>query len=126
MAFGQPPAGSAPLDGPPPSPQAFGAGPTGGAPFSLGALVPAQVPSAQMPPEVLTGVLASSETIGKLLDSYAQVAPDLAAEFNALKDQLQAVLAKLVTAGAGATSPANPGAQFPAAFDRGVSGPGPV
>lgn len=52
----------------------LGGGPTGGAPFSMDAMVP-QVPSAQMPPEVLTGVLASSETIGKLLDSYAQVAP---------------------------------------------------
>jgi hypothetical protein len=92
----------------------------------MGALVPAQVPAAAMPPEVLTGVLASSETIGKLLDSYAQIAPDLAAEFNALKDQLQAVLAKLVTAGAGATSPTNPGSQFPAAFDRGQASPGPV
>lgn len=47
-------------------------------------------------------------------------------EFNALKDQLQAVLAKLVTAGAGATSPTNPGAQFPAAFNRGVPSPGAV
>ena len=122
-----PGAGSAPLDGPPPSPQATGAGPTGGAPFSLDAMAPPPtVPTNQMPPEILTGILASSEKIGQLLDSYAQVAPDLALKFNAIKNQLQAVLAELAVAGAGATSPTNPGAQFPAAFDRGIAGPGTV
>ena len=121
------PQASGPLDGPPPSPQLMGGGPTGGAtPFSLSAMAPPQVPSAQMPPEILTGILQSASKIGELLDSYAQVAPDLAMEFAAIKESLQTVLAQLVQAGAGATDPTATGPAFPAAFDRGVAGAGAV
>jgi hypothetical protein len=78
-----------------------------------------------MPPEVLTGILQSSDTIGKLLDSYAQVAPDLAMKFAMIKDQLQAVLAELIGAGAGPTSPTAVGAAFPGGgIDKGIPGPG--
>lgn len=120
------PQSSSPLDGPPPSPQAVGAGPTGEqTPLSLNQLAP-PVPSAQMPPEMLTGILQSAETIGTLLDSYAQALPDLAADFGQVKNQLQAVLAKVLVAGAGAMSPTAVGSQFPMAFDRGISGPGTV
>lgn len=114
------------LDGPPPSPQAAGAGPTG-APtdFSLQAVAP-PIPSAQMPPEMLTAVLESATQIGALLDSYAQALPDMAVDFAAVKDHLQTVLAKLLTSGAGAISPTATGAQFPAAFDRGMAGAGAV
>jgi hypothetical protein len=106
----------------------FGGGPTGGAtPFSLSAMAPPQVPSAQMPPEILTGILQSASKIGELLDSYAQVAPDLAMEFAAIKEQLQVTLASLVQAGAGATSPTATGPAFPGGgMDRGIAGAGAV
>lgn len=80
-----------------------------------------------MPPEVLTGVLQSAETIGQMLDSFAQVAPDKAAQFAMIKDQLQSVLAQLVVAGAGPTSPTAVGSAPPmGGIDRGMSGPGGV
>lgn len=115
------------LSGPPPSPQGAGGGPTGGAPFSMAGLAPPPVPSTMMPPEVVTGILASAEKIGSLLDSYAQVAPDLAMKFAMIKDQLQAVLAELVKAGATPTSPTATGPGFPGGgMDRGVAGAGAV
>ena len=111
------------LNGPPPSPQLLGGAPTG---MSLAGLAgPAPVPSGGMPPEILTGIVQSAEQIGTLLDAYAQVAPDLAGEFAAVKAQLQTVLAKLIAQGAGATSPTNAGPGFPAAFDRGLPTAGP-
>lgn len=114
------------LDGPPPSPQGLGGGPTGQpTPFSLGALAGPQVSSAQLPPEMLTGILQSSETIGQLLDSYAQATPDLAADWSAVKDLLATTLAKLVAAGGGPTAPTATGPAFPAAFDRGMPNAGP-
>ena len=114
------------LDGPPPSPQAGGAGPTGEpTPQSLQQLAP-PVPSNQVPPEILTGILQSAETIGTLLDSYSQALPDLAVDFQMIKSQLQQVFARLMTAGAGPTSPTASGPQFPAAMDRGIAGPGAV
>lgn len=123
---GMMPQGSQTLDGPPPSPQMAGAGPMGGAtPMSLSQLAPPQVPSAQMPPEILTGLLQASQKIGELLDSFAQVAPDLAMDFSALKDQLAMILAKLVQSGAGPTAPTATGPAFPGGgMDRGLSGPG--
>ena len=112
------------LDGPPPSPQSIGAGPTGQAtPFSLDQLAP-PVPSNQLPPEMLTGIMQSAQQIAQLLDSYAQATPDLAADWAMLKDQLAMVLAKLVQSGAGPTSPTATGPAFPAAFDRGIAGAG--
>lgn len=126
MAYPPLPQSASRLDGPPPSPQAVGAGPTG-APtdFSLQQLAP-PVPSAQMPPEILTGIMQSAQTISDLLDAYAQTVPDMAADFAMLKDALAQVLAKLVQNGAGATSPTATGPAFPAAFDRGISGAGTV
>ena len=112
------------LDGPPPSPQSMGAGPTGQpTPFSLDQLAP-PVPSNQLPPEMLTGIMQSAQQIAQLLDSYAQATPDLAADWAMLKDQLAMVLAKLVQAGSGPTSPTATGPAFPAAFDRGIAGAG--
>lgn len=115
-----------PLNGPPPSPQSVGAGPTG-APtnFSLEAVAPPVAPD-QMPAEMLNAVIASAEKIGAMLDSYAQAIPMLAIEFAQVKDHLQQVLAQLLSVGAGATSPTATGQQFPAAFDRGVAGAGTV
>src|SRR5262245_30602480 len=120
------PQAASPLDGPPPSPQSVGAGPTGQpTPFSLDQLAP-PVTSDRLPPEMLTGIMQSAQTIAELLDSYAQATPDLASDWGMVKDALATVLAKLVQSGAGATSPTATGPAFPAAFDRGISGAGTV
>ena len=117
-----------PLDGPPPSPQSMGAGPTG-APtqFSLSAIAPGTVPSQQLPPEVLTAIVSSAQKIATMLDGYTQATPDMAADWGAVKDALQVALAKLMTQGAGAMSPTATGAQFPGGgVDRGISGAGTI
>jgi hypothetical protein len=115
-----------PLNGPPPSPQTIGGGPTGSpTPFSLQAVAPPVAPD-QMPAEMLSTIIQSAEKIGTMLDSYAQAIPALAVQFAQVKDHLQQVLAQLLTAGAGPSSPTAPGQQFPAAFDRGISGAGAV
>lgn len=108
------------LDQPPPSSQLAGSGPTGQpTALSLGSLAPPSVPSSQMPPEILTGIMQSAQSIAQLFDSYAQATPDLAQDWAQLKDQLATVLGKLATVGAGPTSPTSSGPAFPAAFDRG-------
>lgn len=115
-----------PLNGPPPSPQAVGGGPTGApTPFSLSAVAPPVAPD-QMPAEMLSTIIQSADKIGTMLDSYAQAIPSMAVQFQQVKDHLQQVLAQLLTSGAGATSPTASGSQFPAAFDRGMAGPGGV
>jgi hypothetical protein len=116
------------LDQAPPSPQSMGAGPTGSpTPFSMQALAPPTTPADQMPPEILTAILQSAQKIGSMLDSYAQVAPDLAAQFAMIKDQLATVLAQLTTKGAGAMSPTASGQQAPmGGMDRGIAGAGMV
>src|SRR5436190_8515362 len=120
---GMPQSGSA-MDTAPPSPQSVGAGPTGTpTPMSLSQMAP-RAPSAQMPPEILSGILQSSETVAQLLDSWAQALPDLATDFALVKDVLQRAQAKVVAAGANPTSPTSTGSAFPAAFDRGMSGAG--
>ncbi len=118
---------SSPLDGPPPSPQAAGSGPQGQPNnFSLQNLAP-PVPSAQMPQEVLTAIVQSATKIASLFDSYSQATPDMAADWALLKSQLQATLAKLMSNGAGATSPTATGSQFPGGgMDRGIAGPGTI
>ncbi len=123
-----PPGTTSALDQAPPSPQSMGAGPTGSpTPFSMSAVAPPTVPSDQMPPEILTAILQSAQKIGSMLDSYAQVAPDLAVQFAQLKDQLAVILATLTTKGAGAMSPTASGQQFPGGgLDRGVAGAGMV
>ena len=122
-----------PLNGPPPSPQAVGgapgdaAGPTGSpTPFSLSAVAPPVAPD-QMPAEMLSTIVQSADKIGTMLDSYAQAIPSMAVQFQQVKDHLQQVLAQLLQSGAGGIPPTSPtasGSQFPAAFDRGMSGPG--
>lgn len=116
------------LDGPPPSPTAMGgqpnAGPTGA--FSMKGLTP-QPPSNQMPPEILTGLVQAAQTIGSLLDSFAQVTPDQAAKLALIKDLVQQYLADVTTAGAGPTSPTASGPAFPGGgVDRGIAGAGSV
>lgn len=88
------------LDGPPPHPQmqapissAMGAG-------SLGP------PSArQLPTEQILALMQSGSSIGEMLDTMAQMAPDIAPDFAACKELLQRALAKLMTAGGGLTPP---------------------
>ena len=106
----------------------MGAGPTGAqTPFSLSAIAPPQTPSDQMPPEILQSILQSAQKIGSMFDAYAQVTPDLAAEWGALKDALQQILATLMQKGAPSMSPTASGQQFPGGgVDRGIAGAGAV
>ena len=115
------------LDGPPPSPTPMG-GPDPSSPFSMKGLGgPAPIPSGQMPPEVLTGLTQSAQTISAMLDSFAQVTPDKAAQLNLIKTLLQQYLADIMAAGAGPVSPTAPGPAFPGGgVDRGLAGPGSV
>lgn len=88
---------SALLDGPPPHPQAqspFGAGPNMGGGMGM-------APARDLPPDVIMGLLQSGQSVGEMLDTMAQMAPDAAPEFAAAKDILQRGLAKLMTAGGG-------------------------
>jgi hypothetical protein len=116
---------SGPLDAAPPSPQALGGGSTGApTPFSLDQLAPPQVSSAQMPPEILTGIVQSAQTIDQMFDSFAQVTPDQGPLLSQLKNLLATYLATLMQSGAGPTAPTATGRAFPAVFDRGTAGAG--
>lgn len=122
------------LDGPPPSsaqstngstgipPQP--APPGGGGGIGSMGVAPLNVSAGQMPPEVLTGILQAGESISKMLDSFAQVTPDLAPDWAACKQALLAAMAKVLQAGAGPTSPVAPGPQFPGGgLDKGGGPP---
>lgn len=115
------------LSQPPPSPQLTGAGPTGQqSPFSMKGLAP-PLPTNQLPPEILMGMMQAASKVGDVLDGLAQAAPDMAEDFGAVKDQLQIAMAKLMMNGAGATSPSATGPQFPGGgLDRGIAGGGTV
>jgi hypothetical protein len=97
-------------------------------PFSPQGLTgPPQVPSDQMPPEVLTGLMQAAQTISSTLDSFAQVTPDKGAQLALIKDLLQRYLADVMAAGAGPVSSTAPGPAFPGGgVDRGISGPGSI
>lgn len=125
MAFSPNPSAS-PLDGPPPSPTAMSGG--GDTPFSMrGIAGPAQLPTDQIPPEVLRGVMEAAETVGATLDSFAQFFPSQAPRFGLIKDLLQTAMAELVAGGAGAITPTAAGPAFPGGgIDRGVAGAGSV
>lgn len=131
MAFGSTApatASSSPLDGPPPSPTPMGGQPGPSGPLGMRGLAgPAPLPADQMPPEVLTGLMQAAQTIGALLDSFAQVTPDKATQLALIKDLLQQYLAEVTSAGAQPTSPTAAGPAFPGGgIDRGVAGPGAV
>ena len=124
MAFPNP--GTEQLGAPPPSPTPMGGGMGGNAPFSMQGLAP-QIPSNRLPPEVLTGITASAQKMGELLDSYAQITPDKAAILAMIKDLIQQYLADLMSVGAGAISPTASGPAFPGGgMDKGVAGAGTV
>lgn len=123
MAFPAP--GTDQLGAPPPSPTPMG-GLQGSAPFSMQGLAP-QIPANRLPPEVLTGVTASAQKIGELLDSFSQITPDKAAQLAMIKDLLQQYLADLMPAGAGPTSPTASGPAFPGGgMDKGIAGAGMI
>lgn len=118
--------GNAVLDGPPPSPATdtgMSPGPSPERSASYGALVPgAPISSGQLPPEMLTGMMQAGQTISETIDSFAQAAPDLAPDFQLVKDALLRALAKLLTAGANPMSPTAPGPNFPGGgFEQGSS-----
>src|SRR5262245_53925695 len=117
--------GSTALDMPPPSPTPMG-GVDPNAPFSMQG-VASQIPSGQMPPEVLTGITQSAQTMSDLLDSWAQITPDQGPQLALIKDMVAQYLATLMGNGAGPASPTNAGSAFPGGgMDRGIPGPGTV
>jgi hypothetical protein len=85
------------LDGPPPHPQMQApiSSAMGGAPAS----------ARQLPTEQILALMQSGSSIGEMLDTMAQLAPDIAPDFAACKELLQRALAKLMTAGGGLTPP---------------------
>lgn len=88
------------LDGPPPHPQMQSPMPGG-----MGGGM-AGVPAGRaLPQEAVLGLLQTGSTIGDMLDTMAQMAPDIAADLAGCKDLLQRSLAKLMTAGGGLTPP---------------------
>ena len=108
--------GDSMLNQPPPSP-AVATGQNPGVP--LGSLVP-PIPTHQLPPEVLTGILQAGEQISQMYDSFAQATPDLATDWAAAKNALLSAMSKVLQAGAGPTSPTSTGPQFPGGgIDRG-------
>lgn len=128
MAF--PPRGpdTSQLDGPPPSPTAMGAA---GAPagMSMRGLVPGGggVPTGQIPPEMLRGVMQAGESVGSALDSLAQLFPAKGAQLALIKDLLQQIFAEIMSEGAGAIAPTAAGPAFPGGgIDRGIAGAGTI
>lgn len=118
--------GSGPLDTPPPSPSVPGGGVGGQMPTLSGLAQPAPMGSANIPPEILTGMMQAAQKIGDMYDSFAQVTPDLANDWNLCKELLQRTLGKVMAAGGGPTSPNAPGSQFPGGgINAGMSSPGP-
>ena len=121
--------GSTALDGPPPSPTGM-APPPAGADFSMRGIAgcgPQGIPMAGMPPEVLTGITQSAQSMSDLLDSWAQITPDKAPQLALIKDMVAQYLADLMGAGAGPTSPTATGPAFPGGgMDRGLAGAGAI
>jgi hypothetical protein len=117
--------GSTALDQPPPSPTPMG-GADPSSPFSMKGLA-GTIPTGGMPPEVLTGITQSAQSMSDLLDSWAQITPDQAAQLSMIKDMVQQYLATLMGGGAGPTTPTATGPAFPGGgMDRGIPGAGSV
>lgn len=95
------------LDGPPPHPQLQ-------SPLSA-AMRPGTAPARSLPPEVISGLLATGQSVKDMLDTMASVAPDIAPEFAGAAELLLRGLAKLMTAGGGLTSMVPPTSPIPGA-----------
>lgn len=117
--------GSQMLDQPPPSP-ALGTGQNPGypAPNLSQALGPAgtasTLSSATLPMDVLKGMTDTATKMAQDLDSFAQMTPDLAPDWAAVRAALSTAMAKVLMAGGGPTSPTATGPGFPGGgLDRG-------
>ena len=104
--------GSSPLDAPPPPPGVVG-GDQSQMPTLSGLAAPMPMTAGQLPPEILTGIVQACQKITGMFDSFAQVTPDLAMDWDLCKTVLDKTLGKVIAAGGGAASPQNPGPQFP-------------
>jgi hypothetical protein len=82
-------------------------------PTLSGLAQPAPIGSANIPPEILTGMIQAAQKISDMFDSFAQVTPDLAADWGLCKEILQRTLGKVMVAGGGPASQNAPGGQFP-------------
>lgn len=112
MAFDSPGGDSNVLNAPPPNP-AQPLAPTAGMQGSVAGLAGSpQIPSGMIPPEVLGGMMQVAQQLDAHLDTFAQITPDLAADWLAIKDMLQRAMGKLLVAGGQAPSPTAPGASF--------------
>ena len=120
MAFDSPGGDSNTLNAPPPNPTQPLA-PTAGMQGSVAGLAGApQIPSGMIPPEILGSILQVAQSIDSQLDTFAQITPDLAADWLALKDMLQRVMGKVLIAGGQPASPTAVGSPFPGGgVDRG-------
>jgi len=107
-----------------------GPAPGAGGPFSMRGLVPGgpgTIPAGQMPPEMLTGITQSAQTVSQVLDAWAQATPDKQPQLALIKDMIQQYLAGLMSAGAGPVAPTASGPAFPGGgIDRGIAGPGAI
>lgn len=119
MGLDAPGGDTATLNAPPPNP-AQPLAPTAGMQSQVAGLAGQSIPSGMIPPEVLGGMMQVAESISANLDTFAQITPDLAADWLVIKDLLQRVLGKLLIAGGQPSSPTAPGASFPGGgIDRG-------
>lgn len=107
--------GSGPLDAPPPPPGAMGGDPNagGGMPTLSGLSAPAPMTSGELPPEILTGIVQACQKITGMFDSFAQVTPDLAMDWDLCKTVVEKALGKVLAAGGGPSTPTATGGQFP-------------
>ena len=118
-AYDAPGGDTAPLNAPPPNP-AQPLAPSAGMQGQVAGLAGMSIPSGMIPPEILGGIMQGLQSMDVNLDAYAQVAPDLAADFMVVKDLLQRISGKLLIAGGQTASPTAPGASFPGGgIDRG-------
>lgn len=120
--------GSSVLDAPPPPPGPMGGDPNagGGMPTLSGLAQPIPMSSGQLPPEILTGIVQACQKINGMFDSFAQVTPDLAMDWDLCKTVLDKTLGKVMAAGGGPASPQAPGPQFPGGgFSSGTPQAGP-
>lgn len=101
------------LDGPPPHPQFQS--PMSGPGMGL-------APARSLPQEQILALMASGQSIGEMLDTMAQMAPDIAAECAGAKELLQRGLAKLMVAGGGLTPPGPSMGPLPGATPGGRMG----
>ena len=118
--------GSGPMDTPPPSPAIPGGGAGGQMPTLSGLSQPTPIGSANLPPEILTGIIQAAQKIDGMFDAFAQATPDLAADWDLCKVTLQRALGKVLSSGGGPTTPTAPGSQFPGGgLNAGQAGPQP-